>query len=161
MLCHLVISVSRNDLVSTFSIIICCGVGLSDWKPRTVNFSIQRRNTAQVLWKYEPRFLPPFTHIHHLILSLTLVQRDLLVNNWRVSSLLLFGGFFASQGPSYSKWELWFWLYPVVTALESNSLFHTELPSAGNQLLGPAEINLINMPKFEGYCSLFSKFSTK
>lgn len=33
---HVVISVSRKDLVSTFSI-NCCSAGLSDWKSQTIN----------------------------------------------------------------------------------------------------------------------------
>lgn len=156
---HPVISVSRKDLVSSFSIINCCSAGLSDWKPQTMNASIQRRNTAQMLWKDEPYFHPPFTHTYHPILSLTLSQRDLLGNDWIVSSLLLFGDFWPQQVHSYSKRELWFWLYPVVAALESSSLFHTEPPSAGNSCQVQLRFIWNNIPKFEGFCSLFSVFN--
>lgn len=90
---HLVISVNRKDLVSAFSIINYCSAGLSDWKSQTMNVSIQRRNTAQVLWKYEPCYHPPFTHMYHLILSLTSSQGDLLGNDWIVLSPLLLGDF--------------------------------------------------------------------
>lgn len=89
---HLVISVSRKDLVSTFSIINCCSAGLSGWKCHTVNVYSKKKYSTGAM-KYKPCFHPLFTHTNHLILSLFLSQRDLLRNNWIVSSLLLFGDF--------------------------------------------------------------------